>query len=102
VDSAKALALVRTNGRQRLLNVLRTPVVTDAAKWRSRRIQEEIGPKTAAIDDSIRVATQRRASSDELEKQLSQNETGRRQSKFRGARKTPAESNARARNLLAR
>jgi hypothetical protein len=54
-----------------------------------------------AIGDFTRVAMQRRAPSDEQEKRLSQNETGRRRSKFSGARKTPVGNSARLRSLLA-
>jgi hypothetical protein len=44
---------------------------------------------------------QRRASSDEQEKQLLQNETAKKQSKCSGAKKIPAENSAKPRSPLA-
>jgi len=74
--------------------------------WNSRAILifplKETEPYTQqACGDWIRVATQRRAPSDEQEKQPSQNETVKKRNKFSGVRKMPAENNARLRSLLA-
>jgi hypothetical protein len=54
-----------------------------------------------ACGDLLRVPTQRRAPSDEQEKQPLQNETVRKRNKFSGVKKMPAVNNAKPRSPLA-